>query len=58
MIHGDGGVSLDDREELKNRIEILREQLYAAYVKGMEYKELLKISQELDRLLNSLRELE
>ncbi|WP_245755929.1 aspartyl-phosphate phosphatase Spo0E family protein [Halobacillus alkaliphilus] len=49
---------MDDREELKNRIEILREQLYAAYVKGMEYKELLKISQELDRLLNSLRELE
>ena len=49
---------MDDREELENRIEILREQLYTAYINKMEYKELLKISRELDELLNSLRKLD
>jgi len=58
MLHTYGGESLDDREELENRIEILREQLYTAYVNNVEYKQLLKISRELDQLLNSFRELE
>ena len=58
MIHVYGGDPLDDREELENRIEILREQLYTAYINKMEYKELLKISRELDELLNSLRKLD
>ncbi|MCA1010628.1 aspartyl-phosphate phosphatase Spo0E family protein [Halobacillus halophilus] len=46
---------MNEREKLENRIEILREQLYAAYIKEKDYKELLKISQELDALLNALR---
>ncbi|MGP4074791.1 Spo0E family sporulation regulatory protein-aspartic acid phosphatase [Halobacillus sp. K22] len=48
---------MDDKEEMENKIEILREQLYVAYVYNAEYEELLKISQELDSLLNSLRKL-
>ncbi len=49
---------MDNREELENKIEITREQLYKAYVNNVEYEELLKISQELDGLLNSLRKLD
>ncbi|MGP4070776.1 Spo0E family sporulation regulatory protein-aspartic acid phosphatase [Halobacillus sp. B29] len=39
------------------KIEILREQLYEAYVDNAEYDVLLKISQELDKLLNDLQNL-
>ncbi|RDY70675.1 MULTISPECIES: aspartyl-phosphate phosphatase Spo0E family protein [Halobacillus] len=39
---------------LENRIESVREQLYQAYLDSVEYSELVKISQELDQLLNQL----
>ncbi|MCA1022388.1 aspartyl-phosphate phosphatase Spo0E family protein [Halobacillus litoralis] len=42
---------------LNEKIESVRTKMYEAYENGRSYEELLKISQELDDLLNRLEEI-
>ncbi|MCP3027739.1 aspartyl-phosphate phosphatase Spo0E family protein [Halobacillus sp. A5] len=45
---------MKEEETLEQQIEKLREKMYNAYCDNKEYKEILRISQELDKLLNKL----
>ncbi|UOQ43334.1 aspartyl-phosphate phosphatase Spo0E family protein [Halobacillus salinarum] len=42
---------------LHRQIEDLREKMYEVYETSADYEDLLKISQELDRLLNELEKM-
>lgn len=42
---------------LHKQIEAVRSEMYEAYNNSVEYSELVKISQKLDRLLNQLDKL-
>ncbi|WP_143414458.1 aspartyl-phosphate phosphatase Spo0E family protein [Halobacillus massiliensis] len=45
---------MSDIANVEAKIEELRMKMYEAYNQGMEYEEVIKISQELDHLLNQL----
>nr|WP_255688622.1 aspartyl-phosphate phosphatase Spo0E family protein [Pontibacillus sp. HN14] len=44
-------------ECLEHKIEKIREKMYVAFNNSVEYSELVKISQDLDELLNQLDDL-
>ncbi|MCP3027671.1 aspartyl-phosphate phosphatase Spo0E family protein [Halobacillus sp. A5] len=45
---------MKENETIEQQIEELREKMYIAYLTKKDYKEILRISRELDRLLNIL----
>lgn len=42
--------------DLEHQIEEMRSKMYASYKDGSDYDEVLELSQELDHLLNELKE--
>lgn len=48
---------MDCREKLEIRIEQLRTEMYLAFERKDQYDRVIKISQELDSLLNKLEKL-
>ncbi|UOQ43317.1 aspartyl-phosphate phosphatase Spo0E family protein [Halobacillus salinarum] len=45
---------MSSRKHLEKQIETLRTQMYEAYRNYSRYEDIVKISQELDKLLNEL----
>ncbi|MGP4075535.1 Spo0E family sporulation regulatory protein-aspartic acid phosphatase [Halobacillus sp. K22] len=43
-----------NEEDLKTKIEETRKSMYEAYTQGEDYNKVLKISQQLDGLLNRM----